>query len=80
MVYLIVRGFSTTYFIFFPAQSFKKTYFISCVVQVFSLGLISSAHVFPEHHKYLLLLGMAGLGAGKGTLSLVCLTIADNLR
>ena len=48
-------------------------------VQLVSLSVMASAHLFPQIHKLLLTLGMAGLGIGKANMFLIFLLAMENI-
>ena len=68
------------YLLFFPVKRLKVTIFVLSMVQCLSLLLISAAHLFPSMAELLLLIGFAGIGAGKANLSLSSLLTIENIN
>ena len=80
MLSLLSRCLFTIYLILFPFSKLKLTNFVLALLQFVALGIIALSHFIPSWYKFLMVVGMILLGAGKGNISLIYLVGFENMR
>ena len=69
MMSMLGRLIVSIYILLVPSEKINKTFFICTVVQTVSMLIITSSHLMKGISEFLFIIGMLGLGLGRGIYS-----------